>query len=47
LTIANVLAAPMCGMFLADFGGKVLKAERPGHGDELRPWGGDKDGVGL
>lgn len=45
--ISNFLAAPMCGMYLADFGAEVLKVERPGHGDEVRYWGEDKNGVGL
>ncbi|MGI4939030.1 MAG: CaiB/BaiF CoA transferase family protein [Janthinobacterium lividum] len=47
LDLSNFLAAPMCGMFLADFGAEVLKVERPGHGDEVRYWGENKDGVGL
>ena len=34
LDLSNFLAAPLCGMFLADFGAEVLKVERPGHGDE-------------
>ena len=47
LDLSNFLAAPMAGMFLADFGAEVLKVERPGGGDELRQWGNNKDGVGL
>lgn len=47
LDISNFLAAPMSTMFLADFGADVVKAERPGRGDELRFWGENKDGVGL
>lgn len=47
LDISNFLAAPMCAMFLADFGAEVIKVERPGHGDEVRYWGENKDGVGL
>lgn len=47
LDISNFLAAPMCSMFLADFGADVLKVERPEHGDEVRHWGENKDGVGL
>jgi crotonobetainyl-CoA:carnitine CoA-transferase CaiB-like acyl-CoA transferase len=47
LDISNFLAAPMCSMFLADFGAEVLKIERPGSGDEVRNWGESKDGVGL
>lgn len=45
--ISNFLAAPMCSMFLADFGADVIKVERPGAGDEIRRWGEIKDGVGL
>jgi crotonobetainyl-CoA:carnitine CoA-transferase CaiB-like acyl-CoA transferase len=45
--ISNFLAAPMCSMFLADFGADVIKVERPGLGDEVRRWGEAKNGVGL
>ncbi len=45
--ISNFLAAPMCSMFLADFGADVIKVERPGFGDEVRRWGEVKNGVGL
>ncbi|MDR5765874.1 MULTISPECIES: CaiB/BaiF CoA-transferase family protein [unclassified Caballeronia] len=47
LDISNFLAAPMCGMFLADHGADVIKVERPQVGDEIRRWGETKDGVGL
>lgn len=47
LDVSNFLAAPMCSMYLADFGADVLKVERPGSGDEVRYWGENKDGVGL
>ncbi|WP_207482170.1 CaiB/BaiF CoA transferase family protein [Arenibaculum pallidiluteum] len=47
LDISNFLAAPLCSMFLADFGADVIKVEQPGRGDEVRYWGNDKDGVGL
>jgi len=47
LDLSNFLAAPMGGMFLADFGAEVVKVERPGGGDEMRQWGNNKDGVGL
>jgi crotonobetainyl-CoA:carnitine CoA-transferase CaiB-like acyl-CoA transferase len=47
LDISNYLAAPMCSMFLADFGAEVIKLERPGAGDEIRYWGNNKNGVGL
>lgn len=45
--ISNFLAAPLCSMFLADFGAQVIKVERPGAGDEVRRWGEVKNGVGL
>lgn len=45
--ISNFLAAPLCSMFLADFGAEVIKVERPGAGDEMRYWGNNKNGVGL
>ena len=45
--ISNFLAAPLCSMFLADFGADVIKVERPGIGDEVRRWGEVKDGIGL
>ena len=47
LDLSNFLAAPLTGMFLADFGAEVVKVERPGGGDEMRLWGNNKDGVGL
>jgi len=45
--ISNFLAAPLCSMFLADFGADVIKVERPAVGDEVRRWGEVKNGVGL
>ena len=47
LDISNFLAAPLCSMFLADFGPDVIKVERRGRGDEVRYGGHDKDGLGL
>jgi formyl-CoA transferase len=47
LDLSNFLAAPMCAMFMADFGAQVIKIEKPGTGDEMRFWGENKDGVGL
>ena len=45
--ISNFLAAPMCSMFLEDFGAKVIKVERPQSGDKVRYWDEAKNGVGL
>lgn len=47
IDIASFLAAPLCGMHLADWGADVIKVERPGSGDEIRYWGESKNGVGL
>jgi len=42
---ATMLAAPMCGMMLADFGPDVIKVELPGSGDQMRTWGHRKNGI--
>ncbi|HXL67422.1 MAG TPA: CoA transferase, partial [Xanthobacteraceae bacterium] len=39
LELARVLAGPWAGQLLADLGAEVIKVERPGGGDETRPWG--------
>jgi crotonobetainyl-CoA:carnitine CoA-transferase CaiB-like acyl-CoA transferase len=36
LDIATFIAAPFCGVILADFGAEVLKIEKSGEGDPLR-----------
>jgi crotonobetainyl-CoA:carnitine CoA-transferase CaiB-like acyl-CoA transferase len=45
--IATLLAAPMAGMLLGDYGAEVIKVEMPGQGDGMRRWGYEKDGVPL
>jgi crotonobetainyl-CoA:carnitine CoA-transferase CaiB-like acyl-CoA transferase len=47
LDLSNLIAGPLAGMFLADFGAEVIKVEHPTRPDELRRWGNAKDDVGL
>lgn len=42
---ATVIAAPLCGRLLADFGAEVLHIETPVKGDHLRNFGFEVDGV--
>ncbi len=42
---ATVIAAPLCGRMLADFGAEVIHVEPPGKGDHLRNFGFDVDGI--
>lgn len=43
---ATVIAAPLCGRMLADFGAEVIHVEPPGKGDPLRKFGfTTEDGV--
>lgn len=39
LELGQVVAAPFCGVLLADFGADVIKVEMPGAGDNLRAMG--------
>ena len=47
IELANFIAGPLIGMFLADYGADVVKVEQPDVGDGIRGWGGRKNGVGL
>src|SRR3546814_531925 len=42
---ATVIAAPLCGRMMADFGAEVIHVEHPKNGDHLRQFGFDVDGV--
>jgi crotonobetainyl-CoA:carnitine CoA-transferase CaiB-like acyl-CoA transferase len=39
LDLSRVLAGPLAGMLLGDFGANVIKVERPEGGDDTRGWG--------
>ena len=45
--LATLIAGPMIGMFLSDYGAEVIKVENPVGGDGLRQWGNLKQGVSL
>ncbi|MBT3330232.1 MAG: CoA transferase [Rhodospirillaceae bacterium] len=47
LDIATILAAPLAGTLMADFGADVVKAELPGTGDGLRNFPPFKDGKSV
>lgn len=42
---ATVVAAPLCGRLMADFGAEVIHVEHPQKGDHLRDFGFTKDGI--
>lgn len=44
---SNLIAGPVTGMLLADYGADVIKIEHPTKGDPLRSHGGSKDGEPL
>ena len=47
IELATLIAGPMIGMLLGDYGAEVVKVEHPGEGDGLRAWGNRKEGVSL
>ena len=47
LDLATLAAAPLVATYLGEFGAEVIKVEQPVHGDPIRSWGNQRDGVGL
>lgn len=47
LDLSTMIAAPLTASLLADYGADVVKVERPGVGDFVRRFGGQKSGQGL
>ena len=47
IELATLIAGPLIGMLLGDYGAEVVKVENPRGGDGLRSWGNRKQGVGL
>ena len=47
LELGELLAGPLVGTLLGEFGAEVIKVERPGRGDVLRQFGPSYEGEGL
>lgn len=47
LDLATLAAAPLAATYLGEFGADVIKVEEPVHGDPIRTWGNQRDGIGL
>jgi len=47
LELATLAAAPLVATYLGEFGADVVKVEQPGHGDPIRAWGNQRNGIGL
>jgi formyl-CoA transferase len=45
LELGTLIAGPLAGRWLADFGAQVIKIEHPSQGDPLRKWGMSWDGT--
>src|SRR5262245_32038672 len=47
IELGQLIAGPLCGKILGDFGADVVKLEPPGKGDPLRNWRLIKDGTSV
>ncbi|MGO8853807.1 CaiB/BaiF CoA transferase family protein [Mycobacterium sp.] len=47
LELATLAAAPLVATYLGEFGADVIKVEDPRHGDPIRAWGHQRNGIGL
>jgi crotonobetainyl-CoA:carnitine CoA-transferase CaiB-like acyl-CoA transferase len=47
LDLSTMIAAPLAGTLLGDWGADVIKVEQPGSGDHLRKFGAQRHGEGL
>ena len=47
LDFATLAAAPLAATYLGEFGAEEITVEQPHHGDPIRTWGNQRDGVGL
>jgi crotonobetainyl-CoA:carnitine CoA-transferase CaiB-like acyl-CoA transferase len=47
LDLATLAAGPLVATYLGEFGADVIKVEEPRHGDPIRTWGNQRDGIGL
>ena len=47
LELATLAAAPLVATYLGEFGADVIKVEEPRHGDPIRAWGHQRNGIGL
>ncbi len=47
LELATLAAAPLVATYLGEFGADIIKVEEPRHGDPIRAWGHQRNGIGL
>ena len=47
IELGTLIAGPLCGRMLADFGAEVIKIEAPEGGDQIRQWRKMYEGTSL